>query len=139
MVWVLVVSVFLDLEVHANTVQLGGEVTFMAEVIAEELDTFAFELLDVMTVSEVWINDVSHTFIHENAEGFVPLQNPIANGELFTAKIAYEGTPPTGGFFSGISHSVDWGKHVVWTLSEPFAARDWWPTKRLNFSERTWP
>ncbi len=131
---------FLDIEIHANTVHVGGEVTFYAEVVAEELDTFAFELIDVMTVTDVTINDISLSFTHGNDVGIVPLQTALTQGEMLTAKITYEGTPPTGGFFSGISQATDWGKQVVWTLSEPFAARDWWPTKQVleDKADSTW-
>jgi len=131
---------FIDIEVHANSVQVGGEVTFYAQVVAEELDTFAFELIDAMAVTEVTINDVTHSFTHDNDVGIVPLQTVLTDGGMFTAKIAYEGTPPTGGFFSGMSHATDWGKQVTWTLSEPFAARDWWPTKQVldDKADSTW-
>ncbi len=123
---------FLDLNVENNTVDVSGEVTFLAEVVAAELDTFAFELLDQMNISEVYINNELHSVYRENDECFVALSSPIAQGELFTAKIAYSGTPPTGGFFSGITSVYDnWGTWVTWTLSEPFAARDWWPTKQV--------
>jgi len=123
---------FLDLNVENNTVDISGEVTYMAEVTAAELDTFAFELLDQINISEIYINDVLHNVYRENDECFVALSSPIAQGQLFTAKIAYDGTPPTGGFFSGITSVYDsWGKWVTWTLSEPFAARDWWPTKQV--------
>ncbi len=122
----------LDLNVENNSVEVTGEVTFLAEVVAEELDTFAFELLDQMAISEIYIDDELHSVYRENDECFVALSEPIAQGELFSAKIVYGGTPPTGGFFSGITSVYDsWGKWVTWTLSEPFAARDWWPTKQV--------
>jgi len=123
---------FIDIEVANNSIYVEGEVTFYAEVVAEELDTFAFELLDEIDIDEVLINGVSYAYIHQNDEGFVPLANPILLGEMFTAIISYHGTPPSGGFFTGISTAFDsWGKNVTWTLSEPFAARDWWPVKQV--------
>jgi aminopeptidase N len=123
---------FLDINVMNNSTYVDGEVTFLVEVVALQLDTFAFELLDVMTITQVLVNDVSHSFTRLNNEVFVPLTSPIQTGQLFSVKIVYGGTPPTGGFFSGISTALDsWGKHVTWTLSEPFAARDWWPTKQV--------
>ncbi len=122
---------FLDLNVESNTIYVSGEVTFYAEVVAAELDTFAFELLEQMTIDEVEINGIQQTVIHTTDEAFVPLTSPIGSGNLFTAKITYHGTPPTGGFFSGISTGSGWGKNVTWTLAEPFAARDWWPTKQV--------
>jgi aminopeptidase N len=122
---------FLDLNVESNTIYVSGEVTFYAEVVAATLDTFAFELLQQMNVDEVFINGIQQPVIHNTDEAFVPIAVPIEQGALFTAKIIYHGTPPTGGFFSGISTGSGWGKNVTWTLSEPFAARDWWPTKQI--------
>ncbi|MCB0804793.1 MAG: T9SS type A sorting domain-containing protein [Bacteroidales bacterium] len=123
---------FIDIEVQNNSVAVSGEVTFYAEVVAEELDTFAFELIDQMNISEVYINDELHSVYRDNDECFVELSEPLSEGEMFYAKVVYGGTPPTGGFFSGITTTYDsWGKNVTWTLSEPFAARDWWPTKQV--------
>jgi aminopeptidase N len=123
---------FLDINVMNNSIYVDGEVTFLAQAVSAQLDTFAFELLDEMIITQIWINDVAHAFYRSNDEVFVPLATPVPNGQLFTARIAYGGTPPTGGFFSGISTALDnWGKHVTWTLSEPFAARAWWPVKQV--------
>jgi aminopeptidase N len=122
---------FLDINVESNAITVSGDVTYYAEVVAAELDTFAFELLEQMVVDQVEINGIQQTVIHTSDEVFVPLAESIGQGNLFTAKITYHGTPPTGGFFSGISTGTGWNKNVTWTLSEPFAARDWWPTKQV--------
>lgn len=123
---------FIDIEVANNSIIVEGEVTYLAEVVAAELDTFACELLDDNTVDEVFINGESLASMHQGDEVFVPLTAPIEQGELFTVKIVYHTDPPTGGFFAGITTTYDsWGKNVTWTLSEPFAARDWWPAKQV--------
>jgi aminopeptidase N len=122
---------FLDINVESNTITVSGNVTYYAEVVAAELDTFAFELIEQMVIDQVEINGIQQTVIHTSDEVFVPLAESIGQGNLFTAKITYHGTPPTGGFFSGISTGTGWNKNVTWTLSEPFAARDWWPTKQV--------
>lgn len=122
---------FLDLNLENNTIYVSGSVTFYAEVVAAEMDTFAFELLDEMIIDQVEVNGINQTFSHVSDEAFVPLSNSLATGEMITCKITYHGTPPTGGFFSGISTGTGWDKNVTWTLAEPFAARDWWPTKQV--------
>lgn len=123
---------FLDIEVDDNSSEVSGSVTYLAESVVANLDTFAFEFLEVNTVIEVLVNGVEHDFIHESDEGFVPLETPVLEKELFEVKITYEAAPPSGGFFSGISTAYDsWGKWVTWTLSEPFSAREWWPTKQV--------
>ncbi len=122
---------FLDITVDNSSTYVEGTVTYNAEVVATQLDTFAFELISNMTVDEVLINGVSKSVIHNTDEAFVPVGTAIPQGEMFEAKITYHGTPSSGGFFSGITSTNDWGKDVTWTLSEPFNARDWWPTKQV--------
>lgn len=123
----------LDLEVENNTVYISGNVLLNAQVEANELDTFAFELLNELTVEKVMINEIDCDFTHINDEVFVQPNQPLNEGEEFSAQIFYHGLPPTGGFFSGISTEYDsnWEKSVTWTLSEPFNARQWWPTKQV--------
>jgi aminopeptidase N len=123
---------FLDLQVENNSIDIAGNVTINAEIIAEQADTFAFELVDELMIDSIWINQLNHPFLRNNNEVFVPLTEPIGQGGNISAKIYYNGTPPSGGFFSGISTAYDsaWNKHVTWTLSEPFNARQWWPVKQ---------
>jgi aminopeptidase N len=124
---------FLDLNVENNSIDLAGNVTIQAKVSHLQLDTVAFELVDEMIIDSIFLNDFQRSFVRSNDEVFVPLVNPLFHGEQFTLQIFYHGTPPTGGFFSGISTEYDsiWNKHVTWTLSEPFNARQWWPTKQV--------
>ncbi|MCD4790642.1 MAG: hypothetical protein K8R37_11640, partial [Bacteroidales bacterium] len=44
---------FLDLNVENNTIYISGNVTFNAQVVATQLDTFAFELVDELTIDSV--------------------------------------------------------------------------------------
>jgi aminopeptidase N len=124
---------FLDLNVENNSIYIAGNVTIQAKVSHLQLDTVAFELVDELIIDSIFVNDFQKSFVRSNDEVFVPLLNPLFQDEQFTFQIFYHGTPPTGGFFSGISTEYDsiWNKNVTWTLSEPFNARQWWPTKQV--------
>ncbi len=52
----------------------------------------------------------------------------IVAGSLDSVSVYYQGIPPPTGFGSFIlsNHA---GVPVMWTLSEPYGARDWWPCK----------
>ncbi len=52
----------------------------------------------------------------------------INTGALDSVSIFYKGVPPNTGFGSFIQ-SLHAGVPVMWTLSEPYGARDWWPCK----------
>jgi len=124
---------FLDIEAENDTTYISGQVTINAQVVVNELDTFAFELMDDLYIDQVFINDTEHAFIHENDEAFVPLTEPLPLNAEFSVKIVYHGLPPSSESFSGVftKYVEQWDKHVTWTLSEPFNARQWWPTKQV--------
>jgi len=124
---------FLDIAAERTSIDISGNVTIKAEVVSSVLDTFAFELIDSLTVDSVLINGVHRTFTRSNDEVFVKVTPAISHGTLFTAKIFYGGTPPSGGFFSGISNafSQSWGNQITWTLSESFNAKQWLPCKQV--------
>jgi aminopeptidase N len=55
-----------------------------------------------------------------------PLQ--VNAGTLDSVSIYYQGVPPNTGFGSFIQDQHA-GVPVMWSLSEPYGARDWWPCK----------
>lgn len=124
---------FLDLNISATSINVGGTVTIHASVVAESLETFAFELNEDLSVEQVLFNDVEMTDYTRDGDNVLVAVPALATGQTFIAKITYGGTPPTGGFFSGITNAFSntWQKNMTWTLSEPFAAKDWWPCKQV--------
>jgi aminopeptidase N len=52
----------------------------------------------------------------------------VNTGVLDSVTIYYKGTPNTGGFGSFVT-TQHAGIPVMWTLSEPYGAKDWWPCK----------
>lgn len=123
----------LNLEAENNTTYISGEVTISAQVVVPVLDTFAFELIDELIIDQVFVNDNEHSVHRENDEVFINLTEPFIQDDYFTIKIIYQGLPPTGESYRGIYTKYDstWNKNVTWTLSEPFSAREWWPTKQV--------
>lgn len=122
-----------DLDISSATTFLSGSLEYQARVTAPALDTFAFELIDSMVIDSVLFNGLAQTYFRSDDEVFVPLADPLTQSEQFSCRIFYHGTPPDGNFFSGVSMAYDsvWNQSVVWTLSEPFNARQWWPTKQV--------
>lgn len=133
---------FLDLNVESNTTALSGNVTIQAKSTVAELNTFAFELVQAMTIDSVHVNGIKLAFQHQNDLATVPLISPIAMGTVFSVKVFYHGTPPPGQDNSGVftDSSVIYNKTVTWTLSEPYAAKEWWPTKQdlIDKADSVW-
>jgi aminopeptidase N len=124
---------FLDIEVDPNTIDIAGNVTIHAEVAATSMDTLALEYTDGMVIDSAFVDGVMVSTLHTNNHIFMELPASLSQGDNFIVQVFYHGTPPTGGFFSGVSngYSSTWGQPVTWTLSEPYAARDWFPVKQV--------
>lgn len=121
----------LDVSLEENSVDIEGNVTIMAEIVEENVESFVLQLVDELTVDSVLVNGTNRTFTHENDEILINIP-VLNNGDEVEVTVFYGGTPPTGGFFSGISTQNDWsyGFNATWTLSEPYSAKDWWPVKQ---------
>ena len=122
----------LDINVERTSVYVEGNITIKAKVIASQLDTFVFELKDYFVIDSILINDQKRTFNRVGDDVFVGI-NPLIMGSNISAQVFYNGVPPnTGDFFNGISCKTDqtWGNQITWTLSEPFAAKEWFPVKQ---------
>jgi len=126
---------FLDIAVDPTNVNVGGNVTIHAEVVSTTLDTLALEYMSSpnMFVDSMFVDGVMVTPTHTNDHIFAIVPATLSQGDNFVVQVFYHGTPETGGFFSGISnsHSGTWDADVTWTLSEPYAARDWFPVKQV--------
>ncbi|MEJ2593561.1 MAG: hypothetical protein P8100_00175 [bacterium] len=122
---------FLDIEVSSESTFVGGNVTIHATAEAP-IDTIAFELIEVMEIQTILVNETEYSdYTREMDNVLVPV-DLIDEGSSFTLQVFYEGDPGSGGFFSGLSNafSEQYQTSVVWTLSEPFAAKEWFPVKQ---------
>lgn len=123
---------FLNIEISHTSVAVGGTTEIHGKVVAPLLDTFAFELITQHAISNIVFNGVSYSQFTRVGDNVLVPVNPLLMGETFVASITYSGMPPTGGFFAGVTNATSslWQKNVTWSLSEPFAAKDWFPCKQ---------
>lgn len=81
------------------------------------------------TISSVKKDGVNLSFVHNNThELVITLPTTLTAGNSATVEIIYNGAPSTAeSAFTTSTHS---GAPVLYTLSEPYGARDWWPCKQ---------
>lgn len=119
----------LELNVDPSESFISGKVTSHFEA-KESIATVVFELVNNMTVSEVKQRGVSLSFTQNNDdEVVITLPQIQQQGVLDSLSISYSGNPVSSGFgsFEVTTHN---GDPVLWTLSEPFGAKAWWPCKQ---------
>jgi len=118
----------LSLVISTPTPYLRGDVVVSAKVEQDSLSSFVLDLRSSMVVDSVKVAAFASAFSQNDSSVRISLDRTYHTGETITAEVFYEGVPRSSGFgsFAFTSHAgIPW----VWSLSEPYGARDWWPCK----------
>jgi len=107
---------------------ITGQVTSTFTALAN-MNTVTFDLTNELTVSSVTLGGSPLTFVQNTSnELVITLPSTLTTGNSATVIINYSGVPAAGeAAFTQTTHS---GTPIIFTLSEPFGARDWWPCKQ---------
>ncbi len=130
----------LEFEVDPAEYFISGNVTtnFIA---LENMNSITFDLGRItntnnpyfssrITVGSVMMNSQSLSFVHNanTKELVITFPTTIVSGTTNSISVSYAGAPDTAE--QGFAIDDHNGVPVLWTLSQPFGARDWWPCKQ---------
>lgn len=119
----------LDLRLSIPTQTLRGSITIVARSLSGSLSSMTLDLAQTMTVDSIRVRNMKVLFTRGTQTVSFPLDRTYVSGEFVTATVFYGGTPGGTGFGSFAFQTAPDGTPWVWTLSEPYGARDWWPCK----------
>ncbi len=118
----------LNLTVITSPQHLKGIVTIEG-ICREPVSTIlTFDLMNSLHVDSVKVDGILYTFVQQPASLDVNLDVIYPADMKLKIEIYYQGLPVGTGFGSfmfGMHSDVPW----VWSLSEPYGARDWFPCK----------
>lgn len=106
---------------------IKGTITSYFKITAVT-DNISFDLIDSLIVDSVKQNNNQLLFIHSNNTLTINFGVAKTPGVLDSVSIYYHGIPPNTGFGSFVT-STHSGTPILWTLSEPYGSRDWWPCR----------
>lgn len=120
----------LEFNVDPAVYFISGKITTTYTALAD-MSTLTFDLANELTVSSVKQNNQNLTFIQNgNNELVITLPSIQTSGTAATVEVTYSGAPPVNGFRAFTTEVRGNGSNTLYTLSEPFGARDWWPCKQ---------
>ena len=119
----------LEFTLYPSVKFITGKVTTTYTALSN-MNTITFDFANPLTVSSVKKGATNLTFVEDtNNQLIITLPATQLAGTSATLEINYSGVPPANGFDSFVQSTHN-GSPVIWTLSEPFGARDWWPCKQ---------
>ncbi|MGE5431901.1 MAG: M1 family aminopeptidase [Syntrophomonadaceae bacterium] len=121
----------LNLNITYTPKYLKGAVTVGFRSAAASLNSFFLDLQQVLNVDSVTLNGTKLTFSHINAKLQITLPRAYNQGENASVNVYYQGLPGSSGFGSFIfsTHDSNNSYPIIWSLSEPYGASDWFPCK----------
>ena len=119
----------LDFTINPSVKFITGKVTTTYTALAN-MNTITFDFANNLTVSSAKMGTTNLAFVENtNNELIITLPSTQLQGTSATVEVNYSGVPPVNGFDSFVQ-TTHAGSPIIWTLSEPFGARDWWPCKQ---------
>ncbi len=113
-------------KINPQVYYIQGSVTTYFSAL-QNLSNIDFDLSSALTVDSVIYHNTSMSFTHTGDVVTISGLSVLPN-TTDSITVYYQGMPATNGFGSFIqsSHQND---SIIWTLSEPYGAKDWWPSK----------
>ncbi len=101
---------------------------------SSSISQLEFDLSDSLQVDSVKYHGNTISFLHNAEILIVNFPSSLPASIIDSVTVFYQGVPPSTGFgsYDTSSHA---GAPVLWTLSEPYGAKDWWPCKQ-NLSDK---
>ena len=97
----------------------------------DSLNEFQLELSDSLVTDSVFMQGAMLNYTHNGNILTVDFNQYLPASQLDSLTVYYHGVPPETGFgsFAAETHGTN-NTPVLWTLSEPYGAKDWWPIKQ---------
>jgi aminopeptidase N len=125
-----------DLVYHRLEWNIDPAVNYISGVVSSHffpqsnLSVLEFDLSNQLTVDSVVFHGNAVTFSHSaNNILSINLQTTIPAAQLDSISVYYRGVPQSTGFGSFVQSTHN-GSPIIWTLSEPYGAMEWWPCKQ---------
>ena len=104
---------------------ISGNVQINFKSVSSNVDTLFVDLSNSLVCDSIFFHQHAISFLHQNNKLLIPTQGVLS---IDSITIYYHGIPSTSGFGS-FKQGTHQGSPIIWTLSQPFGASDWWPCK----------
>jgi aminopeptidase N len=126
--WFDVTFYSLNLTISSDPQYLKGDVIIRGICRESGHSSLKLDLQNTMIIDSVTIDGIPILFVQDTSSFTVTLDESSNSGTELTLNVFYSGVPVPTGFGSFIYSSYG-NDPWIWSLSQPYGARDWFPCK----------
>ncbi len=115
-----------------DTLYIDGCISAHFKPMHETISSIDFDLADKLTVDSVTSHHNKLSFSHSGERLAISLPNSLEPEQTDSISIFYHGEPASTGYGS---FKIDKRHKTLWTLSEPFGSKDWWPSRQNKYDK----
>ncbi|HEB62738.1 MAG TPA: M1 family peptidase, partial [Bacteroidetes bacterium] len=117
-------KLYIDVNYVSKQISGKAEITCYSKI--NNLNELDFDITSSLSIKKIFSNNKSLSFEHNSDVLKVFLDKKYSTGQKITLTIEYYGQ-------SGATFHFDtkYSLPMIWTLSEPYGSKDWWPCKNL--------
>lgn len=117
-------------EIDPTVSFIKGSITSYFKPVVSGFTQIEFDLTSALTVDSVKYHTTNISFTQLTNDILqINLPSTIPINTLDSISVFYQGIPP-GGDTASFYRTTHNGAPIIWTLSEPFGAKNWWPCKQ---------
>ena len=121
----------LDLKVDPNIYYIKGCITSHFTITKNNVNAIYFDASDSLTIDSVIYHDNVVTFERLPSDVLkINLPTSLSLNDRDSIAVFYQGEPSAGNGFGSFVQAYHDEEPIIWTLSEPYGAKDWWICKQ---------
>ncbi|MFZ1612435.1 MAG: M1 family aminopeptidase [Chitinophagales bacterium] len=122
-----VIYQMMEWQVDPNVNFISGKIT--SYIIPEnDLSSIEFNMSALLIADSVFVNNTK-IIVFDHSSDILQIPTELNAEQTDTILVYYHGTPAGTGFGSFVQDTHN-ESPIIWTLSEPYGAQDWWPCKQ---------
>lgn len=121
----------LEWEIDPAVRYISGKIATTFKSKTANLSSIEFDFSEALIVDSIIQDNTKLDYTRTSDKLLVSLQATLTENQIDSLTIYYQGVPPKTGFgsFTTSTHGNE-KTPALWTLSEPYGAKEWWPCKQ---------
>ncbi len=125
----------LNLEVNPAVNFIKGNIITYFKPVKDHTKTISFDLSQQMKVDSVIYHGQKLEITHKNNIVNIKLPEELSQGVLDSVSVRYSGAPVSPNSDRSLTISKHKSVPIMWTLSAPYGARNWWACKQTLYDK----